>query len=194
MKDQINFLPINKSKKNKRKTFFKNGEILLIIFFSVLFILIYSGLTILNGQCIAEIKKTDERIINESDFQIPYENLILENQVIVFRNQVVEQIQKKQTIPMDILIGVQESIPLEVIIIEYQFNERTVQLNGKTKNQEAIIAFRNNLIQTGRFDDLTIKKIEKIRSIQETNENKESERDKMEYWDFVFKIMCKGEK
>lgn len=192
MKTEINLLPIHPRKKNRNKFFPKNPWLSLVIGSLVLFLMMYGVLAIMNQVRLEEIKSVEEAIKNQSDFRIPYENLTIQNELLDHREKLLEALNLDKNLPLKVLVGVQEALPVEMDIVDYQFKGNELILAGRTQNQEEILAFRKNLMASDLFETVSIKNTVKKRAMEMLSDNVIGEAINQNVWNFIFEIQMAG--
>lgn len=192
MKTEINLLPIHLRKKNRNKFFPKNPWLSLVIGSLVLFLMMYGVLAIMNQVRLEEIKSVEEAIKNQSDFRIPYENLTIQNELLDHREKLLEALNLDKNLPLKVLVGVQEALPVEMDIVDYQFKGNELILAGRTQNQEEILAFRKNLMASDLFETVSIKNTVKKTAMEMLSDNVIGEAINQNVWNFIFEIQMAG--
>lgn len=188
MKSEINLLSILPLKKKGNKIFSKNPWLKIILGFLILFLTGYGILTILNQNCLEEIKRVEEVIRNQSNFRIPYENLTTENELLAHHEKVSGVLKQNNEVPVNVLIGVQEVLPLGMNLVDYQFKGNDLTLAGNTQNQEDILEFRENLMALGFFKNVTIEKTVKKQVIEVAKIDVSGNSIKENIWNFIVEI------
>lgn len=202
MKTEINLLPIESQRKRDRKPSAKNSWVVTVLGALALFLMIYSILMVMNQGNIEEINKAEAVIRRQGQAQIPYESLNSQNELAVHREKVSGAVKLNMDLPLKVLTGVLEALPLETDITGYEFKENEIILAGRTRNQEEILAFRERLMTLGICKDVsiqnTIKKpgtdMMKTSSIVEEPkaEGLKVEEPKAAVWEFIFQIHVLG--
>lgn len=192
MKSEINLLPIQPLKKKGSKIFFQSPWLKLVLALVVISFFIYGILYVLNRNCLEEIKQVEKVINNQSGFRIPYENLITENELLTHNEKVLEVLNQNKIIPLKILGGVSDVLPINTELVDYQFKEKQLTLAGNTNNQEEILEFRKSLMALGIFENVTIKNTIKKQVSEGAKSGDVGDSIKGDVWDFIVQIEILG--
>jgi|GEM_PF-2382624 len=192
MKSEINLLPIQPLKKKGNKIFLQSPWLKLVLALVVISFFIYGILYILNRNCLEEIKQVEEVINNQRDFRFPYENLITENELLTYNEKVIEVLNQNKMLPLNVLGGVSDVLPLDTELVDYQFKDNQLTLAGNTHNQEKILEFRESLMALGLFKNVTIQNTIKKQVIDGVKTGDVAVSVKGNVWDFIVEIEILG--
>lgn len=186
MKREINLLPIQNTKKKSHQNLTKNPWLKLVLPILIVFLSSYGLLSFMNQACLNEIKQIEEVINNQSDFKIPYENLLAENELIAHREKVLKVINQNSEVPLSVLVGVQDVLPSGINLVDFQFKGNKILLTGMTQNQNEILLFREKLMALGLFRNVNIQNTTKIQELADIQTIGDS--ISVDFWDFMFEI------
>ncbi|MGV8907167.1 MAG: PilN domain-containing protein [Acetobacterium sp.] len=190
MKSEINLLPIQPRKKKSHRFLTENPWLKLALPLLIVFLFSYGLLSFMNQACLNQIKQIEAVINNQNGFQIPYENLLTENELIAHREKMLEVLNQNSDVTLGILVGVQDVLPLGINLVDFQFKGNKILLTGKTQNQHDILLFRENLMALNLFRSVNIQNTTKIQKLADTEIIGDSISG--DSWDFMFAIEVLG--
>lgn len=156
MKTDINLLPIHQRKDKIRKLSGREMWIMIVFASAVLFFIVFGSLSILNQNCLEQIQQVEAVIKNKSDFQVVYQNISDQNELLEHQMKLKEVLTQNKDLSLQSLIGVYDSLPAGVNLIEYTFIDGKLKVSGRTKNQEDIVLFKDQLMTRNSFKNVRI--------------------------------------
>jgi hypothetical protein len=188
MKTEINLLPIHPGKEKIGKLSSRDMWIMVVSASIVLFVAIYGILIILNQNCLKSIQQVDEVIKNKSEYQIVYQSISDQNELLEHQIKLKEAVMLNKDISLQSLIGVCDTLPTGVSLIEYTFIDGNLKVTGRTKNQEDIFLFKDQLMTRELFKNVSIQNTSKKTLPDGENKITINEAANGSIWEFTFEI------
>lgn len=143
MKHEMNLLPVVPEKKRNAGPR-KIGEIIFLgLFMGVL--VIYGVLTFLDLHCQNEIKELEAVIASKSEYQVIYDNLSYQKELLAHRQLLLEGISKGKELPLQTMVEIHQMLPVGVNLLNYDFQDGRLIISGETQKQEEIMEFKEKL-------------------------------------------------
>lgn len=188
MKTEINLLPIHSGKEKIGKLSRRGLWIIVVSASIVLFVATDGILSILNQNCLASIQQVDAVIKNKSESQIVYQNISDQNALLEHRIILKEALTQNKDLSLQSLIDVYDTLPTGVSLIEYTFIDGNLKVTGRTKNQEDIFLFKDQLVTHELFKNVSIQNTSNKTLPDGENKSTTNEAANANIWEFTFAI------
>lgn len=154
----------------------------------VLFVAIYGILIMLNQNCLEGIQQVDAVIKNKSESQIVYQSISDQNELLEHQIILKEALTQNKDLSLQSLIDVCDALPTGVRLIEYTFIDGNLKVTGRTKNQEDIFLFKDQLMTRDRFKNVSIQNTSNKTLPDGQNKITTNEAANANIWEFTFAI------
>ena len=188
MKTEINLLPIHSGKERIGKLSGRDMWIMIIIALTILFIATDGILSMLNQNCLEGIQQVDAVIKNKSEAQIVYQSISDQNALLEHQIKLKEALTQNKDLSLQSLIDVCDALPTGVSLIEYTFIDGNLKVTGRTKNQEDIFLFKDQLMTRDRFKNVSIQNTSNKKLPDGQNKSTTNEAANANIWEFTFAI------
>jgi len=156
---KINLLPSQKAKKGKKKLEIQSQLILASIVLSVLF-LVLGYIWVLLSEKVDNLtaektKLTTELAVLKAKVK-EVENYEKDKKAVEEKIKIIEQLRKKQSVPVLLLDQISRSLPDKVWLVSLTEQNGVIDLEGKATTNSEIVDFINNLKKSPLFKDVQI--------------------------------------
>lgn len=150
MKHEMNLLPVVREKKKRDSGPKKIGRIIFLgLFMGVL--AIYGVLCFLDQRCQNEIKELEAVIASKSDYQVVYDNLSAQKELLEHRRLLLESISKGKELPLQTMVEIHQMLPAGIRLLNYDFRDGKLMISGETQKKEEIMEFKERLLTRDVF-------------------------------------------